>query len=609
MSALAGLCRWDGGPVNRGDLERMVSALAHRGMGGPALTSTAAGLSVTADARLDNRHELSLLLGLPHGEAVADAELILRAYERWGVDCVGRLVGDFAFAIWDGRNHTLLCARDHIGARPFYYHETPGAIAFASEIKALLTNPAVPYRLEPLRVADHLIGLTDDTTLTFYRGIRRLPAGHTLTATRTGARIARYWALDASRELALGSDGAYVEAFLERFTEAVRCRLAGSKPVGCLLSGGLDTSSIVAAARQILGGSGAGRLKTFSAIFPGLPPADLAKIDERSFIDALVAQGGLEPQYVRGDLLSPLTDVDRVLWHLDEPFPAPNLYLHWALYGAARERGVRGLLDGIDGDTTVSHGLERLAWLASTGRVLTLARELRALSRRYGAGAGSLLRRFVLQPLVPARSRHVWRRLGGQREAACLAGTVIRPEFARQMRIVDRMETFELEQGTEPFSPRAVHCRAMRSGLIPYALEMANKAAAAFGVEPRYPFFDRRLMELSLALPADQKLRDGWPRLVMRRAMQGALPDEVRWRATKANLTPNFSRNLLGRDRDLLEEVVVGQPGLIEEYVDIPALRSAYRRCVAEPASTTDALAVFGAVVLALWLQRAKVAS
>ena len=154
---------------------------------------------------------------------------------------------------------------------------------------------------------------------------------------------------------------------------------------------------------------------------------------------------------------------------------------------------------------------------------------------------------------------------------------------------------------------REAHARAMRAALIPYALEMADKAAAAFGVEPRYPFFDRRLMELCLALPADQKLDGGWSRLVMRRAMTGTLPETVCWRADKANLAPNFRRRLLEQDRPFLDEVIRKQPGVLEEFVDIPALRRAYDRYERQPTSS-DALTLYSAVVLGLWLQRTKLA-
>jgi asparagine synthase (glutamine-hydrolysing) len=635
MSAIAGLYRTDGQPAHRHEVDRMIAAVAHRGPDGTGTWSDGAtalahgamwttpesrrerqplggdaGSAIVADVRLDNRCELMAALDLGGrlpGE-IGDSELILRAYERWDENCAAKLVGDFAFAIWDGRRHRLFCARDHVGVKPFYYHHAATAFLFASEIKALLTSPMVPYRLNPVRVADYLVGLFDDRAITFYRDIYRLPAGHTLTVSRDGARVRPYWSLDPTRELRLGSDEAYAEAFRECFTEAVRSRLRSDFRVGSLLSGGLDTSSIVATARHVGLSTGDGKLDTFTAIFPGLPAADLRKIDERKFVDAMLAQGGVRAHYVRGDLLSPLGDVDRVLEHMHEPYAAPNLYLHWGLYAAARQQGVRALLDGIDGDTTVSHGLESLADLMRRGRLAPLARELRALSRRYGVGVPDLFRQLAVRPLIPNALRQGVRWLRG-RGPAFLVDTVVKPEFARRMGLAERIGAFERTQERQAASARAAHGRAMRSGLIPYALELADRAAAAFNIEPRYPFFDRRLMELCLAMPADQKLSGGWTRLVMRRAMASFLPEPVRWRSTKANLAPNFKRRLLAQDGDLLRDVVREQSGVLEDYVDIPALRRAYDRYVAQPTLEADALTVYSAAVLALWLQRSKLAA
>src|SRR4029453_17668353 len=327
MSAIAGLHRTDGPLLAGHEVERMISALGHRAPDGTASWSReSVGLAygglwttseavhetqpltrgpcvIVADARLDNREELATALDT-YG-VLGDAELILRAYLRWGEACPPKLLGDFAFAIWDGANRRLFCARDHIGVKPFYYHQAPGTFLFASEIKALLTNPTVPYSLNRVRVADHLVGLFDDQKATFYRDIYRLPAGHALTVSRERTRIWSYWTLDAVRELRLGSDEAYAEAVREGFTAAVKSRLRSRRPVGSLLSGGLDTASIVATARS-LRGTDDGDLDTFTAVFPGLPAADLRKIDERIYVDALVAQGRLRAHYIRGDVLSPL---------------------------------------------------------------------------------------------------------------------------------------------------------------------------------------------------------------------------------------------------------------------------------------------------------------
>jgi asparagine synthase (glutamine-hydrolysing) len=153
-------------------------------------------------------------------------------------------------------------------------------------------------------------------------------------------------------------------------------------------------------------------------------------------------------------------------------------------------------------------------------------------------------------------------------------------------------------------SAREQHWHGLTSGLIPNALELADRAAAAFSLEPSYPFFDRRLMEFCLALPPEQKLHQGWTRVVMRRAMTNILPVEVQWRTTKANLSPNFKRRLFDCERERLDEVILNDPQVIQEYVDLPALRAAYHRYLSQPTSDDDALAVYGAVTLALWLRR-----
>jgi len=313
--------------------------------------------------------------------------------------------------------------------------------------------------------------------------------------------------------------------------------------------------------------------------------------------------GGVEPHYVHVDLLSPLGDLDRVFWHEDEAVFAPNLYVHWALYGAAHEEGVRVLLDGIDGDTTVSHGLEYLADLTRKGKWKTLVTEATALSKKSNAAfpPWSIIWQYGLKPFLPKPGMHIRRLLGRRPQPMRAANTVINPVFAQRMGLAERAQAF-LNNGSHPArNARSAHLQGLTSGLLPAALEMADRAAAAFGLEPRYPFFDRRLMEFCLALPPDQKLHHGWTRVIMRRAMANIVPDAVRWRIGKANLSPNFRRRLLDFDRKLLDEVIVNDPQVIAEYVNVTALRDAYRRFISRPTSD-DAVLVYGAVVLARWL-------
>ena len=637
MSAVVGLYCLDGRAADRVYLDRMVESVAHRGpdaagvwrdgpigLGHRMLWTTPESLDeqlplmnalgnviVTADARIDNRDELVAALGVERGRLgeISDSELILRAYERWGEDSPKRLLGDFAFAVWDARRRTLFCARDHCGVKPFYYYQSEKTFLFASEVKALLGTGEVPRRLNQVRVADYLAGIFDDQASTFYRGVFRLPAGHSMTVCRDEARVRPYCRLDPSREIRLGSDEDYADAFRERFNEAVRCRLRSVFQVGSLLSGGLDSSSIVSTARRMLGQAGDRQLHTFSAVFPGLPEVDLKQIDERRFVDAVLAMGDLTPHYVRADRLSPLHDLDRVFWHEDEACLTPNLYMHWALYRAAHQQSVRTLLDGVDGDITVSHGLDYLSELAGAGRVRTLGREVMALASRHHASPRRILWQFGLEPLVPEPLRQVWRTVRKRTGPSWGRNTAINPVFARRVGLTERARGLREQEHTSARTARDGHWRGLTSPLLPYALEVGDKAAAAFSLEPRYPFFDRRLMEFCLALPPEQKLHQGWTRVVMRRAMDQILPDAVRWRVGKADLSPNFKRRLWDRDRDLLDDVIVNDPQVIEDYVDGSALRDAYRRYASQPMAEDDALTVYSAVTLALWLRRIGLAA
>jgi asparagine synthase (glutamine-hydrolysing) len=535
----------------------------------------------------------------PCSEKITDSQLILAAYEKWGETCAKHLLGDFAFAIWDRRQQLLFCARDHFGVRPFYYHHCPGRIfAFASEIKALLCLSEVPQRLNEVRIGDYLEVMLEDKVITFYQNIFRLPPGHQLTLSQKGLELQQYWSLDPKRELRLSSDAEYAEAYREIFTEAVRCRLRSAFPVGSTLSGGLDSSSITCVARELLAEQGEPPLKTFSAIFD-----KVTSCDERPYINAVLAQGGVEPYYIHADQLSPLTDIDRVLWHQDEPFYAPNLFIHWGLYGSAQQQGIRIFLDGFIGDSTVFHGSEYLIELARIGRWLTLATEAEATAKLHGHPPWKLTRRYLWQygirPRVPQTLRQVWRQLRRRQLPVPQLSPIINSEFAQRIGLSDRICAFQ--EDSSLWSARDYHHQYLSTGDIPFALEVANKAASAFALETRFPFTDRRLAEFCLAVPPDQKLHKGYTRAIVRRALVNCLPEKIRWRSDKGNLGPNFRQGLLSFERQRLEQLILENSQAIEAYVDVASLRTVYQRYVSQGAKE-DVIPVWLAITLALWL-------
>lgn len=633
MSGIAGLFLKTGGEVAPFDLARMAQSLEHRGPDGTATwcqgavgmahcalhttpesilerlpsANPAGTVVITADARIDNRADLIEALGI-RDEQVPDSQLICAGYEAWGENCAHKLIGDFAFSIWDARKQMLFCVRDPMGVKPLYYFDSPDLFAFGSEIKSLLSLRQVPRELDELRIADYLVNLFDDREITFFKGIKRLPAASALSVTGGKTKSARYWALDPGAEVRYSSDGEYADAFRNLFTECVRSRLRSAFPVASTLSGGLDSSAIACLSERLLRGTGK-TLHTVSAVFPGVPESDLPSIDERRYVDAVLETGSFRPHYVRPDLMSPMRQNDRMHFHLDEANAAPNLYIHWAMFEEASRHGVRVLLDGFDGDTTVSHGFARLPELLLSMRWRTLAAEIRMLRDNLlpNATLRGVFKHMCVKPIAPVWAFRASRLLRGRfHEARHGNSTLIQPGFARAIGIERRVATLAAAQGARPRTCREAHLAGISDGLYSLALESADKSAAAFGLEVRYPFFDRRLLEFCLALPAEQKYSGGWNRVVFRRAMDGILPAGIQWRPNKGNLGSNFYRKLLACENGTFEEILSSESAdPFFQFVDRAAMLSAHRQFQAEPIKEGGrGVQLFAAANLAHWLRQ-----
>jgi asparagine synthase (glutamine-hydrolysing) len=621
MSAIFGFCHFDGKPVNRTVLEQMGRILAHRGADGVGLWSeknvclghrmlwtTPESLSehlplrneesntiITADARLDNREELIASLPLRNGKAAdsTDAELILAAYNRWGEGCLQRLLGDFSFVIWDPRRQTFFCARDPLGVKHLYYHHSAGRVfAFASELKAILCLAEVPKRLNEQTIADHLLPFYEDRVSTPYQDIVRLPAAHFLVVNQSGLRLEQYWMPDLSRELHLRSQEDYAEAFREVFQKAVRCRLRSAFPVAAMLSGGLDSSSIACVASDELARDGRGPLHTFSGIFPSVAEVS-PKIDERAYAEAVVAKGGIEPHFVRVDDFSPLRDLKKILWHLDNSLPATNMYLDWAIFKEAQKHGVRVLFSGNDGDSVVSFGTDDFREYARRGQWFSLMREATSLARRSKKPYRmfkKLVWRDGFRTLVPESAKHYWRLLHGRAMTADIpalpsycTSSLINQQFADRLSLTDRVSELQDQSYPPQRTTREHHWNCISSGMDHFLLESFEKTGGAFSLEMRYPFFDRRVVEFCLALPPGQRLRSGWTRWILRRSMEGILPPKVQWRVGKADMSANFKLKLLEHEKETLDRVILKSSDILAPYVDIQKLRQAYAKFLANP--------------------------
>ena len=629
MSAIVGLYHLDQEPVNPQTLSNMTETLVHRGkdggqnwlegnigLGHRMLWTTPESLVeklpaqrdswiITADARIDNRSELIAQLGLDRREPnkITDSDLIVAAYGKWGEDCPEKLLGDFAFAIWDSQHQKLFCARDPMGIKPFIYYYSPKLFAFASEIKALFQVPTIPKVVNELRIAQLMMRLLEDPEITAYENILRLPAAHCLTVAAGKFVLRKYWQLDRDTELKLGSDHEYAEAYREHLTEAVRCRMRSAFPIGSMLSGGLDSSSIACTARRLLSETNHKTVHTFSTSFDNLPEVQRQQIDERFYVEKVLEQGDFTSHFIEGDRLNPLGQSESMFWHIDEPFFAPNLYYNWAWYDRAKNNQVRVVMDGIDGDSTVSHGQPYMVELLDRGDLIQFAKEIHAYARVTKYPIPLLTWDWGFKGKIPRWLYSGWAMLEESR-SPLWKKSGLQESFAKKLKLSAHAQKVLRDQYHLPMmhTARHAHCYSLQSGLLQYALELADRSAAAFDVELRYPFCDRRLMQFCVSLPPEQKFHQGITRLIARRGTQGILPDEIRQRLSKANLGANTKPRLLQEERSRIEHYLLNPNSPVTTYLDQDFLHQAYSQFSHNPLDERSALQVYAATNLGLWL-------
>jgi asparagine synthase (glutamine-hydrolysing) len=474
-------------------------------------------LCIAYNGELYNFRELrNELAAAGHRFATAsDTEVVLNAYERWGPECVTRFNGMFAFAIWDAAERVLFLARDRIGEKPLYYREDGRRLAFASEIKALLADPAVPRRINPRGLANYLAFGHSLAGQTIYDGVSKLPPAHVLLVKHGRVTIDCYW--DVEREPERITDSP--DAVISLLDDAVNRRLVADVPVGAMLSGGLDSSSVVALMRR----HSSGPVKTFAAGFSGAPD-ELA--GARRVASALGAEHH-EVTVTPRDVPPSLTTLAR---HFDEPFADPAAVPLLALSRLAREH-VKVVLTGDGGDELFGgYGRYVADQLAPVYQRLTGVIGQRALPALAG--------------LVP-RTRRL------KRIARTLPITDPASRYASWLRVFDRELLAELVHddvaAAADHDPDAgyrrhyAHLNGSRAGghlnrlmyvdvkswLADAYTEKTDKTTMACGLEARMPLLDHRLVELAFSIPPREKIRGTSTKRIFRRAVAGLVPEYV----------------------------------------------------------------------------------
>lgn len=582
MSGIVGIYRADDRAVDPGLLGRMSQAMAHRGpdgegqwvsgpigLGHRLLFTTPESLIekqpvtddrgecwLVWDGRLDNREELRATLNAV-GRALGketDPELVLGAYQQWGMQCLKKILGEFAFALWDGRTRRLVCARDRLGLKSVHYAWDGAMLFISSECKPLFEiRETMPEPDDEMVLAFLLREFREgDQGRTLFQEIHRLPAGHFLVAQDGRLRIERYWAIDPDRETRYSSDEAYAEHFLSLFREAVRCCARSEFAIGALLSGGLDSSAIVCTAERLFSESGG--VSPALEAFTGF--SDHPDSDERRYVQEVTKATGIKAHEFYGCNRDPLYRFDELLWQVESPIVGPSRQSSLALMEAVRSWGCRVLLSGDGGDQLLDE-IGYLGDLLNKKRPLRFVRETRAFARWYG-GDPREFAGMALKTLLPTGLKF-W----GKRIARRAPPSWINSQLASEVGLKERIREPRHHVTFPSFSQADTYFSVTN----PYHLlkfEVDERYLAWHGMEPRYPFLDSRLVEFVLSIPSDRRTRDGERKRILRSSMQGIVPETIRLRQGKGDWTESMDQSLIAlcrRDRPVPLENRSGRMG------------------------------------------------
>ena len=480
----------------------------------------------------------------------SDTEVLLHAFVSWGKGCLDRLSGIFAFAIWDREAQSLFLARDPLGVKPLYYASLPHGFLFASELKALALAPDLPREIDPEAVADHLGFVWSAGEATMLRAVKKLRPGHCLTVDAAGVRIDRYWRAPIAEPAAGAGDAAALARLID---EVVADQMVADVPVGALLSGGVDSSAIVAAMCRA---TEPALITTFCAASPRGGAADNFGDDAR-YARAVAARLGVRLVEVPTDPAL-IDELPEMVWRLDEPTADFAALQTEKLAHAARAAGITVLLSGTGGDDLftgygrhtaglVYAALGRVPGLRSAaGRVLAFAppgslagRRARRLGQLLALPEDAMLVEAMCFSEVDAAGRS---RLLAPELRARLAGHV--PQAIR--------ESLDATRGRHPVA-RMIDLE-LNAFLPDHNLNYTDKMAMRAGVEVRVPLADPKLVAFAQRLSVADRIDLRTTKRILRDSQRGRIPDSVLARPKQGFGVP-MRAWLAGPARGLMEEL------------------------------------------------------
>jgi asparagine synthase (glutamine-hydrolysing) len=560
MCGIAGIISAQPGFVTRSRLQNMSNTIAHRGPDGEGFyisekQSSTTGLAHRrlavidlSDAAGQPLHYMDRYIIIHNGELYnygeiksrlankgltfktnSDTEVIAAAYHFYREDCLDEFDGMFAFAIWDQQEDTLFCARDRFGEKPFYYsfHEEHNTLYFASEMKAIWAA-GVPRKIKPQLFLHFLsLGITQHPQLpelSFYEDIFQLPPAHKLTYTTVNhtLNITRYWDLDKETVIDI-SESEAIATFKRLFENAIQKRLNSDVAIGTSLSGGLDSSCIVAACSSQ--GKSAFTHNSFSAIFPGFDK------DESDFIRLMKERYSLDTHFTSPDSVGLIRNMHELASHQEEPFTSSSVYAQYAVYALAKEKNIKVLLDGQGADEILGGYTKYTHWYLQeclAKRQIRLAKQESVALQENGFLEKWGIRNYVAAYFPGITANRL------ERKSATILATD--PYIDQRFRDAHSGGGFIFKPVVEKLNDILYYDTCM--GGLQALLRYADRNAMAHGREVRMPFLQHELVSFVFSLPSGLKIKNGFTKWILRQSYRSHIPENIHSRKGKTGFEP-----------------------------------------------------------------------
>jgi asparagine synthase (glutamine-hydrolysing) len=580
MCGIAGIISSNRNLVTTQRLEKMTRVLAHRGPDGERLYINPPGNAGLGHRRLciidlseaaaQPMHYAGRYTVLHNGEIYnykelretlqqkgyqfrtqSDTEVIIAAYDCYGDECLQHFDGMFAFCIWDEKEQELFAARDRFGEKPFFFFIDREQFVFASEMKALW-EAGVEKRMNEKMLFNYLtLGYTQnpgDPQETFFSSIYKLPARHFLRYRLRDQRlhVEMYWDIEITPSKDQPADEVVIQKFRQLFTQSVSRRLRSDVPLGTSLSGGLDSSSVLAIMTELTQSSH----KTFSATFPGF------KKDESGYIKQMVGAFKAENFQVHPSVDTVLNNFEKICYHQEEPFQSTSVWAQYSVYELARQHSVKVLLDGQGADELLAGYFKYYHWYWQE-----LYRKNKKLASQEIAAAHDIgiQEPWDLKNKLAARF------------PTYAAVYLSRLRTRRQRKQPDLTRDFKSEYGKSYYhTPHmdllngVLYYNTFMNGLEEL-LRYADRNAMAHGLEIRLPFLQHELASFIFSLPAAWKIRDGRTKWLLRKSMEGKLPASILQRNDKIGFEPPQQQWM--NDNKLREYMRESMRGLVKQGI------------------------------------------